>query len=273
MIRILALPLVLVTALMLAACGSTDAGTGASPAPSSKEPASSGLAGTSWILTEYAGNGTSGPTAVPSGVEATAAFTAKTISGSTGCNSYTGPYTLKGSDLDIGPVASTLIGCDGDRAVVEAAYLKLLESVAGFAIDGDTLNLTGPGDRVILTFAKATPTALTGTTWTATTINNGKGGAESVVADSTVTAVFGDDKTVSGNGGCNTYNGPYTLEGSTLTFGALAATKKDCELSLTTQESAYLAALSRVATYSIRGEVLELRDNKGALQAAYSAKK
>lgn len=42
---------------------------------------------------------------------------------------------------------------------------------------------------------------------------------------------------------------------------------------ITNQESAYFDALSRVATYSIRGQVLKLRDNKDALQAGYTAAK
>ncbi len=50
--------------------------------------------------------------------------------------------------------------------------------------------------------------------WQIIAYNNGKQAVVSVLSTSTVTATFGDDGTVSGNSGVNSYSGPYTTKGS-----------------------------------------------------------
>ncbi len=60
-----------------------------------------------------------------------------------------------------------------------------------------------------------------------------------------VTAVFDTRGKLSGNGGCNNYNGPYTVDGEKIKIGPLASTKMTCEQAVMDQESAYLAALGQ----------------------------
>jgi heat shock protein HslJ len=72
-----------------------------------------------------------------------------------------------------------------------------------------------------------------------------------VVADPLPTLAFSGDDTVSGTGGCNTFSGTYTVDGSNLTFGALASTQMACEGAVGTLESAYLAALQDTSAYEI----------------------
>jgi heat shock protein HslJ len=64
---------------------------------------------------------------------------------------------------------------------------------------------------------------------------------------------------VSGNAGCNDYTGSYTVDGEKLTIGPLAATKKACGPAETAVETAFLAVMGHVATYSISGGSLELK--------------
>jgi len=54
---------------------------------------------------------------------------------------------------------------------------------------------------------------------------------------------------VGGRGGCNTYRGSYTLEGDSLTFGPLAATRMACPEPQMDAENRFLAALGDVAAY------------------------
>ena len=71
------------------------------------------------------------------------------------------------------------------------------------------------------------------------------------------------DGTASGVAGCNNFTGGYEREDRDLTFGPLATTRKLCAPPLDNVESAYLAALGDVASYSIEGNRLILRSGEG----------
>jgi heat shock protein HslJ len=163
------------------------------------------------------------------------------------------------------------MACIGDAMAVEADYLARLDEAATYAVKDGTLTMSDRTGQVVLSYTEAVPVALTGTTWSANGINTGTGAVSSLVADTTVTAVFAEDGTISGNAGCNTYNGTYETSGKDLTIGPLATTRMACEPEVSDQETNYLAALGRVTTYTIRGDQLELRDDEGALQAGYVA--
>jgi heat shock protein HslJ len=256
--------MVVALTLPLAACASsTDSGSGGTTPRS--------LAGTAWDLALYAPAGASELAPVPEGVTPTAEFTEDQVSGSGGCNRFSGGYTTDGDSITIGPLASTLMACVGEADAVEADYLARLGQAATYAITDGTLTLSDGAGQVVLSYTESVPVTLAGTTWSATGINNGKEAVTSLVADTTVTAEFSEDGTLSGNAGCNTYNGTYEVSGTSLTIGPLATTKKACKPDVNEQEANYLAALSRVTTYTIRGDQLELRDDGGALQAGYAA--
>ena len=265
-----ALPLLALTtiaALALAACTS---GGGASP---SVEPMGAGtpLEGTAWQLTDSVGP-EGGTLSVPEAVAASATFTGGTIAGDAGCNRYTGTYTLDGDKMTISGVATTTMACPAIPSAVEKAYLAALDKVATYAVSGTKLELKTAEGKVGLRFAVAEAPALTKTRWVATMINNGTGAVASVVAGSTVTAIFAEDGTVAGSGGCNTYNGTYTVDGAALDFGPLVATKMACaDQAVSQQESSYFAALDKVATFGFNGDRLELRAADGALQVEYRA--
>jgi heat shock protein HslJ len=94
----------------------------------------------------------------------------------------------------------------------------------------------------------------------------------SVKAGTHLTANFGQDGNLSGNGGCNQYNGPYKVDGDKITIGPLASTMMACEPAVSDQEAQYLAALQTAATYRIEGNRLELRAANGELAADFSRK-
>jgi heat shock protein HslJ len=62
----------------------------------------------------------------------------------------------------------------------------------------------------------------------------------------------------SGFAGCNRFNGPFTLSGDSLSFGALVSTKMACAQG-NDVEVAYLAALGNARTFSVSDSVLTLR--------------
>ena len=55
-----------------------------------------------------------------------------------------------------------------------------------------------------------------------------------------------------GSAGCNTYNGTYTVDGSSISFGPLATTKMACPVADTAVETAFLAGLAGAKTWWIQ---------------------
>lgn len=225
------------------------------------------LTGKVWALTELAGQSILPDT----GISAT--FTTDgALSGSSGCNQYNGTYTVSGSNMTINtPLATTMMACAQPVMDQESAYLKMLGEVKSFAVKGDQLTLNGADGKALATY-KAQSQDLAGTNWEAIGFNNGKQAVVSVLGDVSLTASFGKDGTLSGNAGCNEYNGPYTVTGNQVKIGPLASTMKACSEpeGIMDQESQFLAALQSAATYTIEGSVLELRTADGALAANFN---
>jgi heat shock protein HslJ len=77
---------------------------------------------------------------------------------------------------------------------------------------------------------------------------------------------------VVGFAGCNRMFGGYLLNGETLKFGQMGATKMACVDEQRMQlEQRYFEVLAQVAQWRITGSTLELRDAAGARQALFAA--
>jgi heat shock protein HslJ len=71
------------------------------------------------------------------------------VQGDTGCNTFSGGYELHGTSLALGPLATTLMACEGPEGVQEDHVLGVLDAGSlEVAIDGATLRLTA-GDRAL----------------------------------------------------------------------------------------------------------------------------
>lgn len=241
-------------AVLLAACGG-----GAS---------SGSLENSAWTLTGVDDR------QVPPGVLATAIFTTDgQVGGTTGCNSYSGPYETKGGGISMGPLKQTLAGCTNPEAqALEGAFLILLETADSYAVEDSKLELTD-GDSGISARFDRFEADLGGTSWSAVSINTGAEAVRSVVQGTVVTTDFQDGGLLSGNGGCNTYATAYRVEGDydvstgqALQIASISSGGKTCEPDVMEQEEAFLAALGNSASWVIRAGQLELRASDGALQ-------
>ena len=114
-------------------------------------PAQASIAGSSWTLSSIDG------TAVPSGVQVSLAFSAdQQVSGSGGCNAYHTGFTVDGSAITFGEVASTKMHCPDPQGSTEAAYFSALAKVTGWALGSDgSLTLSGADGAPALLFASA----------------------------------------------------------------------------------------------------------------------
>jgi heat shock protein HslJ len=227
------------------------------------------LTGKVWALTELNG------APLPAGVGISAQFTSNgEVSGSAGCNRYSGTYTISGNSITFSsPMATTMMMCDESVMAQESAYLSALGEAKTYTVKGDQLSVAG-SDKTILAVYKVESQDLSGTSWEPTSYNNGKQAVTGVLAGTTLTADFGKDGTLSGNSGCNTYSGGYKVNGNKITIGPLASTMMACSdpAGVMEQEAQYLAALQSAVTYQIEGNVLQLRTKDDALAAIFNKK-
>jgi len=77
------------------------------------------------------------------------------VGGFSGCNRYSGSYSLageagQGGALTFGPMAGTMMAC-AEGAELERAYLQMLGQVTAYRLQGDTLSLLA-GAEVVATY-------------------------------------------------------------------------------------------------------------------------
>ena len=85
--------------------------------------------------------------------EITAIFEDGKLTGSAGCNTYNGTYTITAgaeeNEIDIGPLATTRMACQERVMNQEARYLGALEEAETYVIEGTTLIIYFPGGALI----------------------------------------------------------------------------------------------------------------------------
>jgi heat shock protein HslJ len=90
------------------------------------------LPGTSWVLVDLDGTAPVGET------PPTIAFDDQgTVTGTGGCNTFNGEVTIDGSDMSVGPLASTQMACEEDISTQEAAFFTALQDVTSYTVDND----------------------------------------------------------------------------------------------------------------------------------------
>lgn len=228
----------------------TDASTGAETGTSTE------LSGTSWIASSINGE-------MPiSGTAVTIQFNADgTAAGTDGCNQYNTTYTQDGNNLTINQAegATTLMACPEPVMEQAAAFSTALTESTSFSMTEDELFLQN-GDQVVATFVISS-SDLTGTAWEVVNYNNGRDAVVGLVLGTEISANFGVEGDLTGNAGCNQYFTSYTANDGTIEIGPIGSSMRFCEepLGVMEQEAEYLAALGSATTYSIQGDVLQMR--------------
>lgn len=222
------------------------------------------LDGTAWVLKSVEGR------SVVGGAVATLQFDTGRVTGSDGCNRYTGTYSVTADALHVAPdLVTTRMACPGIVDEQARAYIAALTGAQRYRVQGERLELLSSGGQVLATLV-AQSLSLAGSSWNATGINNGKQAVVSTLAGSTVTLAFGPNGEASGSSGCNHYAGPYQAQGSGITFGRLAVTAMACaDPAVMEQEQNYFKALATASTLRMEGDRLELRTADGALAVSF----
>ena len=83
----------------------------------------------------------------------TASFdTANNVSGSAGCNNYSGPYTVSGNVISIGPLGATNATCGQDIDAQEQVYLTAMQSARTYQLIGTQLILYDSAGQEIIRY-------------------------------------------------------------------------------------------------------------------------
>ena len=114
------------------------------------------LAGSSWRGRGF-DNGKGGMVSVAAGTTLYAKFSEDgVVSGSAGCNNFTGSYEVDGQALGMGPAAVTRKMCMGDGIMEqESAFLAALASAATWEIRGERLQLRTAENSLALALVAA----------------------------------------------------------------------------------------------------------------------
>lgn len=214
--------------------------------------------------------------AVPEDVTAYALFTPVTspaaqdernlLSGTAGCNTYFGEYTISGDTFAAGPFASTQMMCDEALMNVEQAFLAGLERPTGYSITLNQLTIKTANGSLLL-YADRMP--LEGPQWTLTGIGP-IGSPQPPLAGSQFTAnfarTFGAPSGVkSGSTGCNDYTATYFAERSEIKVNLPNTTRMTCSDAQTDAEQGYFLRLNAARQYRILGNELTIFSDEYAL--------
>jgi heat shock protein HslJ len=100
---------------------------------------------------------------------------------------------------------------------------------------------------------------LEGKLWQMKSYRSADGQMVETMPDVKTTAEFNNGQ-VGGNAACNSYSGPYEVNGDKIEFGMMASTMMACPEPIMEQEMGYLAGLEQVATFEVTADSLKMFD-------------
>jgi heat shock protein HslJ len=192
------------------------------------------------------------------------------------CNRSGGAYTLDEAHLTLEPGPTTLAECGPDSLYHEfLAKLGYVRTYVYLADDGKwVLDLWADAGQMVFQSSEQSETAvsLEGTPWQLVSYANEQGDLVDVLLDAEITAEFSEGQ-LAGSAGCNRYTSSYSLEGSAIALGPVAATRMMCSSpdGIMEQEYGYLVALGSATAYRIDGDSLVLTGANGAVLATFAA--
>jgi len=175
-----------------------------------------------------------------------------------GCNSLRGEVTTDGDQLVVSDVGTTLIGCSAELNDQDSRLTRFLQDGPRWRLDGDNLLLTTHETRLRLVDVRSVEPdrPLTGSRWSLESVME-NGTAGSVPAGAAAYLIIEAGR-VTGATSCTRFEGPASVSGSTVTFGALTTEKVPCAAGLDGWDRAVLDLLRGAVTVRITGDRLVL---------------
>ncbi len=258
--------LVAAFSLVVAACGGDSSSDTTVSDPPTPDPIN--LAGTRWVATAMFLGGA--PVAFVPNVQPTIDFTddGRSFSGSTGCNSIFGDYTVGGGTIAFGGIGQTEMACEEPLMRQEANVVRVLQDASVYSVENGILTIGRLGGSA-LQFqdrALAFPDAeLTGTQWIGDTVITGQA-ASTLVPGSAITLVI--DAAASearGNLSCNSYTASVEWDRARLIVGQVSFTEMAClDEGIMEQEQFVLSIMQGELQVDIDGDRLTLTAPNGS---------
>jgi heat shock protein HslJ len=211
------------------------------------------LSDTVWYLQNY-NNGDEAIVSVLEGTEITAYFDEEDqLSGSAGCNNYSGAYQDDGEQIQIELGPLTMMFCEQPEGTMdqETAYLSAMESAVKFRILGDELVMLNDEGQEVLKY-KASD--LVGYVWMWLEFLENNDTVTHPNMPGNYTLEFMPDGKVAVQADCNRANGTYTVNSSQLDIEIMATTLAACPEGSLADE--YLQLLNDAVAYIREGDLL-----------------
>jgi heat shock protein HslJ len=176
--------------------------------------------------------------------------------------------------MSIGQLGSTFMFCfDEEVMKLESDYLALLQDVTAYAVDATFLTLYNENTESILLFEAMPVVQMYNTLFELQSFVL-MAETQYVLADSTITFEIAEDGKITGNAGCNTYSTVATFDEynpSHIIIAPAISTMMACITEgVMEQESAYLAMLASVDSFTFDGTYLKLYNVDGEVIATYA---
>ncbi|MDX2077051.1 MAG: META domain-containing protein [bacterium] len=215
------------------------------------------LANTEWQLVQY------GTTDALIDVVGDTPITLKfedeeTVSGSGGCNSYGGIYSIWEGDISFSNVFSTEMACMIEGVMEqESHYLQALSTASTIPVMSVSRLVIDYGRSSQLIFEQFY--SLVDTSWQLVSFDD-----TPVIENSVVTITFDEAFYIGGSGGCNDYGGRYGIRGDTISFYEVITTMMACPDDINAQEGSFFFGLEKATTYEISADELVIYYGEGA---------
>lgn len=195
------------------------------------------------------------------------------VSGYSGCNTFTGTYTLEdGNRISFSKMASTRMMCP-DSKINESQLLGIFELADNYTLNDGKLSLNKAKRAPLAVFKKGEQNSepIVEKYWKLKTF----GGKNVTMADHQEREIYftlkAKDNKIVGFSGCNNIGGEYTLEkGNRIRFTKMLTTLKACP-DVDVNETEFLKVFELADNYTIKDDVLSLNVGRRAPLAVFEA--
>jgi heat shock protein HslJ len=244
--RVALLSLLFLTALMpaLVACGGSTT--------------AAGLDNSHWNLSAVKAHDGGATPPLP-GTALTLEISGDKVSGSAGCNTYSGSVKHDNGAFTVDQLAVTAKACSAPEGIMEQEqqYLATLKTASSYTIDGDNLFLYDAAHAPILSYVRSDAVSLTSTLWRMTGYATGSEALTPAPQNIATLTVFNTNGQVTGAMSGQTFNAPYKTSNDTITISAPQNAGGSDQL------NAFLSALTSAKKYAIAGPQLVLTGSNG----------
>ena len=178
-------------------------------------------------------------------------------SASAGCNGLGGTFTLENNGrIKFSQGMSTMMACE--HMEIETGFKKVLEQADNYTIKGDTLSLNKARMAPLARFqlVKENKTTELNGTWELNYISGAKIAFDGLFPNKKPSITFNLPETgITGNGGCNNFRAPFSIDGNAIKFKDPVATRMACPGN---GEASFFKSLKTITSYSVNEQTLTL---------------